>query len=234
MRTRPLLSDEAELAGIRPGSSYPMPVDYEPFAEWAKWRIEPARAVLLIHDMQEYFLRVLPADASPRTELVRNIVALKSACERSGVPVLWTAQPGRVSEQDRGLLASFWGPGMQTTDADRAIISELAPGPAGTVLTKWRYSAFYRTPLLDLLRGMNRDELIVCGVFAHVGCLATAIDAFSHDVRPFLIGDAVADFSEREHTTALWLAARTCARVLATSDAVDQLRQQDRVSEPIA
>jgi hypothetical protein len=39
----------------------------------------------------------------------------------------------------------------------------------------------------------------VCGVFAHIGCLLTAADAFSLDFETFLLADAVADFSLSDH-----------------------------------
>jgi trans-2,3-dihydro-3-hydroxyanthranilic acid synthase len=49
--------------------------------------------------------------------------------------------------------------------------------------------------------------LLVCGVYAHVGCLVT----FSHDIQPFLVADAVADFSPQYHQLALSYAAERCA-----------------------
>ncbi len=82
-----------------------------------------------------------------------------------------------MTEQQRGLLTDFWGRGMRTEAADREVVAELAPVEGDWTLTKWRYSAFFRSDLLKRLRAAGRDQLVLCGVYAHVGVLATALDA---------------------------------------------------------
>jgi isochorismate hydrolase len=184
------------------------------------WLPDPDRAVLLVHDMQEYFLRPFAPDRSPLTELLHNCRLLRARCADLGIPVVYTAQPGDMSDAQRGLLKDFWGPGMRATPEDRRIVEALAPGPADRVFTKWRYSALFRSGLLELLRHRGRDQLILCGVYAHVGVLMTAVDAFSHDVQPFLVADAVADFSLDRHRLALTYAAENCAAVTTTRSAL--------------
>jgi isochorismate hydrolase len=135
------------------------------------------------------------------------------------MPVAYTAQPGGMTDEQRGLLKDFWGPGMRVDPADREVVEPLAPGPDDQVFTKWRYSAFFRSGLLEWMRAHGRDQLVLCGVYAHVGVLMTAVDAFTHDIRPFLVADAVADFSAGDHRLAVEYAARRCA-VVTTTDAV--------------
>jgi bifunctional isochorismate lyase/aryl carrier protein len=98
-------------------------------------------------------------------------------------------------------------------------VDALAPGPDDVVLTKWRYSAFVRTDLADRLLPAGRDQLIITGVYAHIGCQATAVEAFSRDVQPFLVADAVADFSAEHHRAAVTYAAQRCA-VATTTEAL--------------
>ena len=138
---------------------------------------------------------------------------------------VYTAQPGAMTTHQRGLLSELWGPGMGSGQADRAITAELAPKAGDRVLTKWRYSAFHRTPLADVLWQTERDQLIVCGVYAHIGCLTTCVDAFSRDVRAFLVADAVADFSAEKHRTALTMAAGSCAATPTTDRLLQDLTE---------
>jgi isochorismate hydrolase len=202
------------LTGIPAITPYPMPVEADLPASTVPWTLRPRRAVLLVHDMQRYFLR--PFAAAQRHELTTNAALLRRACGRLGAPVAFTAQPGGMTAEQRGLLADFWGAGMRADDSDRGIVTELAPAPGDWLLTKWRYSAFVHTDLLERMRAAGRDQLVVCGIYAHIGVLQTAVDAFTHGIRPFLVADAVADFSAFEHARTLAYAAECCAVVTTT------------------
>ncbi|MEU8738010.1 isochorismatase family protein [Streptomyces halstedii] len=204
---------------------YPMPTQGDLPANTASWSVDPSRAVLLVHDMQYYFLRPFPAGASPVDALLGNAVRLRQTCARLGVPVAYTAQPGDMTEEQRGLLKDFWGPGMSAGPRDRAVVDELAPGPDDMVFTKWRPSAFFRTGLLDLLRDTGRDQLIVCGVYAHVGILMTTGEACAHDIQTFVVGDAVADFTPADHRMTLEYVATRCGMTVTTKTVLRQLEE---------
>jgi len=202
---------------------YPMPGASALPANKVNWMPDPQRAVLLIHDMQQYFVAPYTPDASPLNELLANIRLLHDRCEQLGIPVVYTAQPGAQTPEQRALLQDFWGPGIDGGPYQKQIIEALAPRANDLVLTKWRYSAFKKTTLLEELHSRGRDQLIVCGIYAHIGCLMTACDAFMQDIQPFLVADAVADFTEEHHHMALKYAADRCAVVLTTTRALDAL-----------
>jgi trans-2,3-dihydro-3-hydroxyanthranilic acid synthase len=208
---------------MTPIAPYRMPGDGDLPSPAVAWRPRPDRAAVLVHDMQRYFLRPYPAGHSPLTDLIGNTMNLLAAARAAGIPVLYTAQPGGMSRPDRGLLHDFWGPGMSIEESDRGIADDVAPMPGDTVLTKWRYSAFFRSDLEDRLRRSGRDQLVVCGVYAHMGCLVTACDAFSRDIQPFLVADALADLSLDHHLTALRYAAARCAVPLSTAEVLAEL-----------
>lgn len=213
------MSDTAVRFGaIPPVISYSMPAGRQLPANTAQWRLDADRAALLIHDMQHYFLRPLAAGGSPYRELVDNIVALRATCDRRGIPVAYTAQPGGMSEPERGLLRQFWGQGMSKRAEDRDVPIELRPRPQDAVFTKWRYSAFFASNLASWLSERGRDQLVVCGVYAHVGILMTTSDAYARDIETFLVSDAVADFSLQDHQMTLDYAAARCAMVCDTTE----------------
>ncbi|WEH36697.1 isochorismatase family protein [Streptomyces sp. AM 4-1-1] len=211
------------MGGLPSFVPYPMPAEESLPANTAPWIIDPSRAVLLIHDMQRYFLRPFRSAGSPGSELVENCVLLRERCAELGMPVAYTAQPGGMTDHERGLLSDFWGPGMRVSPDDRRVVAPLEPRTDDWVFTKWRYSAFFKSDLLERMRADGRDQLIVCGVYAHVGVLMTSVDAFTHNIQPFLAADAVADFSEKYHRMALTYAAERCAVVTTTRSALGQL-----------
>ncbi len=195
----------------------------DPAAGRAGWRPEPARCALLIHDMQNYFLDAYAQGEEPIPQLYRNLDALRAVCAELGIPVLYSAQPGGQDPARRGLLAEFWGEGMADDPAQTGIVAPVAPADGDVVITKWRYSAFQRTELADVLRFQGRDQLIITGVYAHLGCLATACEAFMRDIAPFFVADAMADFSRDEHAMAIDYAARRCAAVTTTAGLIEAL-----------
>ncbi|MEV4382993.1 isochorismatase family protein [Streptosporangium sp. NPDC049644] len=204
------------MPGIPPIEPYLIPTAGDLPTSTAQWVPDPARAVLLIHDMQRYFVKPFPS--SVRDGLIRNIALLRDRSVALGVPVGYTAQPGDMSEEQRGLLKDFWGPGMRRAPADQLVVDELAPSPGDWMFNKLRYSAFFRSDLLDRIREGGRDQLIVCGVYAHVGVLMTAIDAFTNDLQTFLVADAVADFTADHHRMTLEYAAERCAVVITAKE----------------
>ena len=193
------------------------------------WRVDPARAALLVHDMQRYFVRAfeLERDGQPLPDAqiniaIANIRRLLDAAHAANIPVYYTAQPPRQHPADRRLLTDFWGDGLQD-DENAQILDELAPTEADTVLTKWRYSAFVRSPLEEQLKDLGRDQLIIGGIYAHIGCLTTALEAFMRDIQPFMVADALADFTEKEHRMACEYASGRCARVLNTAEVLENI-----------
>ncbi len=198
---------------------YAMPT--EPVANRVDWMPDANRAVFLIHDMQAYFLNKFDTAQSPIVPLVDTIARLRAQCDAAGVPVFYTAQTNEQPPHDRALLNDFWGPGLTAPEHRDAqpIIDALAPRSGDTVLTKWRYSAFQRSDLRARMTALGRDQIIICGVYAHIGCMATALEAFMQDVQPFMVIDGVADFSAAEHDMAVNYVARRCG-VSLTADAV--------------
>lgn len=215
-------------------NDYALPTADELPQNKVTWQVEPQRAALLIHDMQQYFLNFWGEDSALIKQVVENIANLRRYCKQQGIPVFYTAQPNQQSDADRALLNDMWGPGLNKHPEQQAVTAALTPDEDDTVLVKWRYSAFHRSPLQEILQESGRDQLIICGVYAHIGCLTTAIDAFMRNIQPFMVADGLADFSRDEHLMALRYTAGRCGRVVTTASllpaagiaSIDALRQQ--------
>lgn len=202
-------------------AAYPMPASLP--ANKVSWPLQPGRALLLVHDMQDYFLDFYDNTQAPIPSLLANAGQLIDAARAEGVPVVYTAQLPEQTAAERGLLQDMWGPGLTARPERKDIVAALAPQTGDRVLDKWRYSAFQRSPLLEMMRNEGRDQLIICGVYAHIGCMMTACEAFMNEIQPFFAADALADFSQAEHEMALRYVAQRCGMVLDTASLLGQL-----------
>lgn len=221
-----------------PRTPIPSTISYEtpplPATSRGPWTLDRDRAALLVHDMQGYFLRAYdpacPALRHARTQLAELLRAARAA----GLPIVYTAQPGDQPASTRGLLNQIWGPGIGAGDEDTAVVADLAPEPGDRVLVKHRYSAFVGTDLAGWLADVGRDQLLVTGVYAHIGVLATATDALMRDIEPFVAGDAVVDFSPADHERALVQLASVGAAVIDSATAVAALALPSPATDTVA
>ncbi|MFJ4141958.1 isochorismatase family protein [Pseudomonas sp. NPDC089734] len=197
-------------------ADYPMPTVSDFPANRVDWKVDPERCMLLVHDMQEYFLAFFEQDGDLLARLKAHCARLCQWARDNGVPVVYSAQPQVQPAERRGLLTPMWGPGITAANTEQQFIAfELSPGPDDIVIQKWRYSAFRHSNLENIMREQHRDQLLICGVYAHIGCMATALDAFMLDIQAFVAGDCMADFSERSHHQALSQVADCCGTVVS-------------------
>lgn len=206
-------------------SSYTIPARDEIPENTVDWELDTSRAALLVHDMQNYFIDAYVDAPELITPVVANIRSMRTLAAELDIPVVFTMQPGDQHPSRRGILADFWGPGLGA-GRDTEVIDALSPEPGDIEVTKWRYSAFQRTDLRELLGHHGRDQLIVTGVYAHMGCMLSAAEAFMSDVSPFLVLDATADFSRDEHIMAATYAAKRCGAVVTTENVLRSLRRE--------
>ena len=208
-------------------ASYKIPQS-ETFPEnTVDWKIDPKNAVVLVHDLQTYFLNFFDKTKSPVPELLENVRQVLDNARAANIPVVYTAQPANQEPNERALLTDFWGAGL-TQDTDIAL--EVSPQAGDIQYTKWRYSAFKKTPLLQWMQEEQRDQLIIVGVYGHIGILSTALDAFMLDIKPFVIGDAIADFSEEDHLHTLKYVAGRSGCVKSVNEFIKTMKPSDSSS----
>ncbi|ENX35672.1 hypothetical protein F889_00747 [Acinetobacter colistiniresistens] len=198
-------------------ASYAMPLADEFTENKTHWQLDAKQSVLLVHDMQQYFLDFYDQQQAPIPELLKNTQALIEQARQLNIPVVYTAQPGDQTAEHRQLLTDFWGTGLKADPQITRIHPAVAATETDTVLTKWRYSAFKFSEFEQLMQQWGRDQLVICGVYAHIGCLMSAAEAFMLNIKPFVCGDAMADFSRAEHDMALKYISTRCGQVMPTS-----------------
>ncbi|HEY9713348.1 MAG TPA: hydrolase [Chroococcales cyanobacterium] len=128
-------------------------------------------AVLLIVDVQEAFRKYLPDMAG----LAKSIGTLVQGCQLIGVPILVTEQ---------------YPKGLGKT------VPEIAESLAGvTAIEKSCFSCCQSPQFMDELRKLNRNQIIVCGIEAHVCVNQTVHDLLSEGFQTHIVLDAIASRS---------------------------------------
>lgn len=90
------------------------------------------------------------------------------------------------------------------------IIDELAPAEQDVIVSKSRFSGFYRTSLDSVLAERGIDTVLVTGLTTSVCVEATVRDAMYLDYRPVVLADCTAEpQGQRNHEASLTIIAST-------------------------
>jgi nicotinamidase-related amidase len=167
--------------------------------------IDPARSQLLVVDVQE---KLLPIVTDPE-RLLRNVRILLDAGRLTGMPATFSEQ------YPRGLGPTVAELSRDIADADRPI-------------AKTEFSCARSAEFSARLDAAGRDQVIVCGIEAHVCVLQTAMDLRERGREVFVVADAVDSRAEHSRETALRRMAAAGVFVVTTEMVVfEQLGSAD-------
>jgi len=179
--------------------------------------LDPARAALLILDMQDYFLDPASHAFVPSAKNIRSgLLDLQTVFQDRNLPVILTRhlnRPGQAPNMEK------WWRDIIRPDHP---LSRLAPpfGQEGTrVITKSQYDAFFQTGLENELKNGRISQLVIGGVMTHLCCDTTARSAFMRGFEVFFLADGTATYHRDFHLAALRSLAHgfcvltTCRRI---------------------
>ncbi len=176
------------------------------------------RTALLVIDVQNDYFPGGTMEVPGSTAAAQRVAELLSAARTARWPVVHlqhlSIRPG----------ATFFVPGTPGAD-----IHDLArPAPGEPVLQKHFPNGFRQTPLLDELRKVGADRLVICGMMTQMCVDATTRAAFDLGLRCELAADACAarpmSFGGREvaaddvHAAFVAALGSVYARAAATRD----------------
>lgn len=142
-------------------------------------KAEPARQALLILDLiSRYEFDDWRAVLRAGLDIAPRIARLRERAHRADVPVIYVNDTEGRWEADQ---AAF----VRRCAADDArgheVVRRVAPAARDYFVFKPRHSGFYATPLIELLRRLGSEELILTGLTSHQCVLFTAMDAYVRD-----------------------------------------------------
>lgn len=108
-------------------------------------------------------------------KIIHNIKALLDHARKQKVPVIY-ATDAHLPEIDPEF--EVWGKHAEAGSWGAEIVDELKPKKGDFRVLKRKYSAFQGTDLDQLLRELEVDTVILCGVVTDICIQHTAADAF--------------------------------------------------------
>lgn len=150
------------------------------------WRLTPQNAALVVVDVQEKLMNVMPR----RAETIAGVQKLLGAAQALQLPVVMTAQ------YVKGL-----GP----------VCAEVAGPPA---IEKLAFSCCGSPDFVRAIKDLRRQRILVCGVEAHVCVQQTVIDLMK-DYFVYVCADAICSRRDLDRDVALER-MRDCGAVITT------------------
>jgi maleamate amidohydrolase len=164
------------------------------------------RPAVLVVDMQRGFTdRECPLASDLDSELAA-IARVLDAARAGGHPIMFSTLAFSPDLRDAGTMA-VKGSGMRLLDRNGPWVEidpRVGPGRDDLVFEKVAASCFFGTDLLDRLRTLDVDTLIVTGCTTS-GCVrATVVDSSSHGFRTIVVEEGVGDRALVPHVVSLF------------------------------
>jgi len=191
-----------------------------------EFTLDPAKAALLIIDMQRDFVEpggfgdALGNDVSQLRPVIEPLKALLAAARQAGLFVMHTREGHKPDLSDLHATKRTRGRGAMTIgdegpmgrilvigEAGHDIIPELYPINGEPVIDKPGKGAFYNTELSDIIAERGLTQLIVTGVTTEVCVHTTVREANDRGIDCLVLSDCTGSYFPEFHETALRMVA---------------------------
>jgi Amidases related to nicotinamidase len=162
--------------------------------------VNPRDSALLIVDMQNDFVRKEGKLYVPKAEeTIPSISKLLSEARSAEAQVFFT-QDWHMKDDPE---FKIWGEHALAGTWGAEIIEELSPNQGGMLVKKYRYDAFFESPLDYLLRVKGIKRLVVMGTVANICVLHTAASAALRWYDVILPRDTISAMTEFDYYATL-------------------------------
>jgi isochorismate hydrolase len=164
-------------------------------------KLKPDRLVLLVVDMQEYFLRKDSNAFIPSAPvIVDRIIKLIDICKNKKIPIVFTRHINTIS--DAKMMKYWWKNLIEKNDPFNEIHNKFSTQNS-TIVKKTQYDPFYETNLETILKDFNTEQIIICGVMTNLCCETVVRTAFVRGFEPFLPIDLTAAYNFQFHLSTI-------------------------------
>jgi ureidoacrylate peracid hydrolase len=188
--------------------------------------LDPGVTALLVIDMQDYFIEMVPAARS----VVGNVNRLAAGVRRAGAKVVWIQMT--VAPEDRQKWSHFYAKLLSERERDAhfdelhrgakewQLWHELDVADDDWIVEKNRFSAFIQgsSGLEARLRDAGIRTLLITGTVTNVCCESTARDAMMLDFESIIVSDGCAALDDEAHLSTLCNFQSLFGDVLSTDE----------------
>ncbi len=197
--------------------------------------IDPARAALVVIDMQNHYVAAgFPNEAPAAREIVPSINRMAAALRTAGGKVVWvqTTAAGALEHWSNHHKYKLTKANAERRLASLSADSEgfklyptLEPLPGDIRVTKIKYSAMipHSSKLDSVLVENGIDTLLIAGTKTNVCCELTARDASMLEYCVAMLSDCTATLSDEEHAATLNNFLVYFGDVLTTDETIGRL-----------
>jgi nicotinamidase-related amidase len=205
------------------------------YSENPSFAVDPKRAVLLVIDMQDEFVKPhwTPFWVPDATKIAKRVRRLLNFCRSKRIPVIFTAFARTHSYLDRPKTGAFMPnrykgkvPDNPSYFRDGRIWHELSPLKDEVVIHKPSYGAFYDTPLESVLKNLERDTVVICGTLTNFCCGTTARQAYERGFKVIVGSDLTATDDPELHEAELKTLRKGFAMVMTSAQIIKKLESK--------
>jgi len=190
--------------------------------------IDPAHAVLLIIDVQNYCIGAKAGKSEYfrqrlRDTVLPNIRRLQTACRRAGIEVVYSVIENMTRDgRDRSLDYKISGIDVPLGSKNAHVLEEIAPANEEMIFRKTSSSVFISTNIDYVLRNLGVRSLLVAGLMTDQ-CVESAVrDACDLGYLVTLVTDACTTDSAERHEQSL-LGIRGYCRQRTTEELLTEI-----------
>lgn len=177
----------------------------------------------MIIDLLQDYLRQHEAHRVQRLiECTNELIHLFRGAE---LPIIWVRQEFAPDLSDAFLEMRERGIRIAIAGTEGAQIdSRLDWNETDVTIVKKRYSAFFGTPLDDVLGRLGATELVLAGLNTHACIRTAAIDAYQRDLKVVLAAECMSSYDEEHAAISLRYMNGKIARVMTNREIREHLR----------
>jgi nicotinamidase-related amidase len=183
------------------------------------------KAALLLLDLQNGILDQCDSNNTPYLTKVLNTT---NAARSASIPVIYVRtcfRPGypELSRNNSSNVRIVSTGKYIENDPSVEFPVAISPQPTDIMVTKRRVSAFVGSDLDVVLRGLNADSLVICGISTSGAVLSTVRQAADMDFGLTVLADLCVDNKPEAHRVLLEQVFPRQGRVMQTGEWVDEI-----------